>query len=393
VQYAPGVRPLRGIASAGRLGYRRSMRVAVFTTCVFALGLSASSCKKSEPAPEPAAVQSAAAVPSEAATAPSLRADDMKLPTLGAVPVPESNPQSEAKVSLGNQLFFDKRLSVDGSRACISCHLNEDGTGGHDPLAVGAKAKQLTRHSPVMWNVGYLPKLYWDGRADSLEAQGTAAWAGGNMGVGKENLEAKAKEIAKIPAYKKAFEQVFPGKGVTPETIIQAIASYERTLVCDDTAYDKYAKGDKTALSAQQKEGLELFMGKAGCVTCHAPPHFSLAFFAKDGAFFNVGRGVKDKKEEEVDVGRMTVTKSESDWAAFKPPSLRNVTKSPPYFHDGSEPTLEDAVRFMASGGFKNKNLSPLLTDRKLSNAEVGSVVAFLGSLECKGELKQPKLP
>jgi cytochrome c peroxidase len=89
----------------------------------------------------------------------------------------------------------------------------------------------------------------------------------------------------------------------------------------------------------------------------------------------------------------MTVTKSESDWAAFKPPSLRNVTKSPPYFHDGSEPTLEDAVRFMASGGFKNKNSSPLLTDRKLSNAEVGSVVAFLGSLECKGELKQPKLP
>lgn len=367
------------------------MRVAVFTTCVFALGLGASSCKKSEPAPEPAAVQSAAAAPSPAPASP--RADDMKLPTLGPAPIPESNPQSDAKVSLGHQLFFDKRLSVDGSRACISCHQPEDGTGGHDPMAVGAKNKQLTRHSPIMWNVAYLPRLYWDGRSDSLETQGTAAWAGGNMGVGKENLEAKAKQIAKIADYKKQFEAVFPGKGVTPETIIQAISSYERTLVCDDTSYDKYAKGDKSALSAQQKEGLELFMGKAGCVTCHAPPHFSMAFFGKDGAYFNVGRGVKDKKEEEVDVGRMSVTKSESDWAAFKPPSLRNVTKSPPYFHDGSEPTLEDAVRFMASGGFKNKNSSPLLTDKKLSNAEISALVAFLGSLECKGEIKAPKLP
>jgi cytochrome c peroxidase len=271
--------------------------------------------------------------------------------------------------------------------------MNEDGTGGHDPIAVGAKNKQLTRHSPVIWNVGYLPRLYHDGRADSLEAQGTAAWAGGNMGVGKENLEAKAKEIGKIAGYKKQFDKVFPGKGATPETIIQAISSYERTLVCNDTAYDKYAKGDKSALTAEQKQGLELFMGKGGCATCHAPPNFSLAYLSKDGAFFNVGRGIKDKKEEEVDVGRMTVTKKDSDWAAFKPPTLRNVTKSPPYFHDGSEPTLEDAVRFMASGGFANKNLSPLLSDKKLSNGEITALVAFLGALECKGELKAPKLP
>src|SRR5689334_16193730 len=206
------------------------MRVAVFSCFAIALGLSAFSCKKSEPAPEQAAAPSAKEPPAPAAapTPPTQRADDMTLATLGPVPIPEANPQSDAKVSLGNQLFFDKRLSVDGSRACISCHMNEDGTGGHDPLAVGAKAKQLTRHSPVMWNVGYLPKLYWDGRSDSLEAQGTAAWAGGNMGVGKENLEAKAKEIAKIAGYKKQFDKVFPGKGVTPETIIQAIASYER---------------------------------------------------------------------------------------------------------------------------------------------------------------------
>ncbi len=317
----------------------------------------------------------------------------MKLPTLGAVPIPEDNPMSDEKVSLGHQLFFDKRLSADGSRACYSCHMNEDGTGGHDPLAIGAKNKQLTRHSPVMWNVGYLPKLYWDGRSDNLEAQGTAAWAGGNMGVGKENLEAKAKEIAKIPGYKKAFAQVFKDKGVTPETIIQAISAYERTLVCNDTAYDKYAGGDKSALSEQQKQGLELFMGKAACVTCHAPPYFSIAYLSKDGAFFNIGRGIEGKKEEDVDVGRMAVTKNAADWAAFKPPTLRNVTKSAPYFHDGSEPKLEEAVKFMAGGGYKNKNLSPLLQDRGLQAREISAIVSFLGALECKGKLEQPKLP
>jgi cytochrome c peroxidase len=355
--------------------------------------LLALSCKKAEPQVE----TTASATSAPAAAAPPVpagpRADDMTLPTLGPVPIPEGNPQSEAKIKLGHQLFFDKRLSADGSRACYSCHLMQDGTGGHDPLAVGAKGKQLTRHSPVIWNVGYLPKLYWDGRADSLETQGTGAWAGGNMGVGKENLEAKAKEIAKIKGYKQAFDQVFPGKGVTPETIVQAIAAYERTLVCDDTAYDKFAKGDKSALSAQQKEGLELFMGRAGCVACHAPPHFSTAYLGKEGAFFNVGRGTKDKKKEEVDVGRMTVTKSESDWAAFKPPTLRNVTKSPPYFHDGSEHTLEDAVKFMASGGFKNDNLSPILSDKQLKPAEIAALVAFMSALDCPGELKEPKLP
>jgi len=356
--------------------------------------LLAFACKKAETTPEPAPSASvAAATPAPAPIPAGPRADDMTLPALGPVPIPEDNPMSEAKVNLGHQLFFDKRLSADGSRACYSCHLNADGTGGHDPVATGAKGKVLTRHSPVMWNVGYLPKLYWDGRADSLEAQGTAAWAGGNMGVGKENLEAKAKEIAKIKGYKKSFELAFPGKGVTPETIIQAISAYERTLVCDDTAYDKFAKGDKSALSAQQKEGLELFMGKAGCVACHAPPYFSLAYFGKEGAFFNVGRGIKDKKKEEVDVGRQTVTKKDSDWAAFKPPTLRNVSKSPPYFHDGSEHTLEDAVRFMAGGGFKNDNLSPLLSDKQLKDPEISAIVSFLGALECKGELKEPKLP
>ncbi len=355
-----------------------------------------SACNKPESAGEAsrAAVASAKAV---AAPPPPLppgpKADDMKLAVLGPAPVSESNPPSEAKIALGRQLFYDKRLSADGSRACYSCHLIEDGTGGHDPLAIGAKNKQLTRHSPTLWNLAYLSKFYWDGRSDTLEAQGAAAWAGGNMGVGKENLDAKAKEIAKIPGYKKQFDRVFAGVGATPETIVQALSAYERTLVCDDTAYDKYAKGDKAALTDPQKQGLELFMGKGGCVSCHTPPHFSLAYFGKEAAFFNVGIGIKDKPKEAVDVGRQVVTKQASDWAAFKPPTLRGISKSAPYFHDGSVAKLEDAVRFMASGGHKNENLTPLLSDKKLSDQEIGSIVAFLGSLDCPNQLTAPKLP
>ncbi|MBX3125977.1 MAG: c-type cytochrome [Polyangiaceae bacterium] len=312
---------------------------------------------------------------------------------LGKMPIPEDNPQTDAKVALGHQLFFDKRLSADGSRSCYSCHLNEDGNGGKEPKAIGALNKQLPRHSPVIWNVGYLGAFYWDGRSASLEDQATAAWAGGNMGVGKDNLDKKAAEIEKISEYKKQFGEVFPKEGVTPATIVKAIAAYERTLVCDDTAYDKYAKGDDSALSQQQKAGLELFLGKGGCTVCHTPPFFSSAFSVKEGVYFNTGLGTKDKKEEDVDVGRQAVTKKDGDWAAFKIPSLRNVAKSAPYFHDGSVASLEEAVRLMAAGGLKNKNLTPVLTDKKLTDEEIKSIVQFLSALDCNKSLEEPKLP
>ena len=341
---------------------------------------------KTEPSAEASAAASAADV------GPAV--DRMNLPAdLGKMKIPEDDPQSEAKIKLGQQLFFDKRLSIDGSRSCYSCHQNENGTGGAEPTAIGAKEKPLPRHSPVLWNVGYLSRFYWDGRADSLEAQIKGAWAGGNMGVGEDKLDAKAKEIGKIAGYRAQFDEVYKGEGATPDTIANAIAAYERTLVCNDTAYDKYAKGDKQVLNDAQKRGLELFMGKGGCTACHTPPFFSSAYMLKDGTYFNVGIGIEGKEESAVDIGRMKVTEKEADWAAFKVPTLRNVSKSAPYMHDGSKRTLEEAVRFMASGGFKNKNRSPLMTDKQLSDAEIKDLVAFLGALECGGKLEEPKLP
>jgi len=363
--------------------------------CLFVLAASACS-KKEQSTPtssEPAASNEHGA-PATAPSAAPLDADSQTYQyQLGDVPVPPDNPQTKEKVELGHQLFFDKRLSVDGSRSCYSCHQNEDGNGGHDPVAIGVGDKKLTRHSPVIWNVGYAKKLYWDGRSGTLEEQGKAVLGGPNMGLVKEKLDAKLKDLAKIAGYKKAFEAAFPGKGVTADTIAMALSAYERTLVCNDTAYDRYAKGEKTALTPEQKRGLVTFTTKAACTTCHTPPFFSIAFMSPDGAYFNAGIGTQGKAEAEVDVGRMAVSKQATDWAAFKPPSLRNVSKSAPYFHDGSVPTLKEAAHFMASGGAKNKNLTPLLSDKQLSDTELDDVVAFLGSLDCGKKLEQPKLP
>jgi len=312
---------------------------------------------------------------------------------LGTVPVPAANPMTDAKVALGHQLFFDARLSVDGSRSCYSCHMNENGNGGAEPIAVGAANRQLTRHSPVIWNVAFMPRFYWDGRSESLEAQAKGAWGGGNMGVGADNLDAKAAEIGAIPGYAEQFQAVFGDRVATAETVAEAIAAYERTLICDDTRYDRYMAGDEGVLTDQELAGLGIFQGKGACVTCHTPPGFSVQFATEDGVYYNVGIGIAGVAEEEVDVGRQAVTDDPADWAAFKVPSLRNVSRSAPYFHDGSVADLEAAVRYMAGPGVANKNLTPLMADRGLTDEEVGSVVAFLGSLACSVELEVPELP
>src|SRR5690606_5130545 len=139
--------------------------------------------------------------------------------SLGAIAVPKDNPLTAAKIALGKKLFFDTRLSVDGTRSCYSCHLNENGTAGALPKAIGAGNKQLTRNAPPMWNVAYAKALYWDGRAANLEAQALGAWKGGNMGVPEAELQAKADELGALPEYKDAFLEAFPTQGATPTTV------------------------------------------------------------------------------------------------------------------------------------------------------------------------------
>lgn len=374
------------------------MKRILFTSVVVAAALTAA-CKK-KTAEEGAGSGSQAAPPPTPAPMRPSQNPQAKLPPLEA----STDPQNPAKVALGNVLFFDTRMSSDGTRACYSCHQNEDGTGGHDPLAIGAGGKQLTRHSPVLWNVGYLKNaFYWDGRSPTLEAQAKAAWAGGNLGVGEDKLDAKLAELLKLPGYKDLFKAAFGDAAPTVDMATQALAAYERTLVCNDTAYDKFAAGDKAALTEGQQRGLDVFLGKGGCNACHTPPHFSVAMQMDGGVYWNAGVGVagKDPAATEgptaADLGRKKVTGKDGDWAAFKVPSLRGVGKSAPYFHDGSMAKLEDVVHYMAAGaaGPQSPNLSPLLANKNLTPAEEADVVDFLrGGLDCPGTLTAPaKMP
>lgn len=370
------------------------MKTRVLAVALVALAFG---CKKkdAQPAGQGSATQGSGSDKPAARPRPS----EQPQPQLPALALPD-DPKRAEKVALGHALFFDKRLSGHADRACYSCHQNEDGNGGKDPLAIGSGDKPLTRHSPVIWNVAYWNKaLYWDGRAKSLEENAKGAWGGGNMGAGADTpektaaaLDAKAAELAKLPGYKQLFEAAFDKAPPTAEHVTSALAEYMRTLVCNDTAYDRFAAGDKAALTAPQQRGLDLFLGKARCSTCHAPPFFSSAMSVEGGAYFNVGIGT-NVPEDKVDIGRMKVTNDPAEWAAFKPPSLRNVSKSPPYFHDGSVATLDEAVKLMAAGGIPNKNKSPLAVDTGLTDAERADLVAFLGALACGGKLDEPTLP
>lgn len=322
---------------------------------------------------------------------PAARPSQGTLATLPALPTP-ADPANAAKVALGHALFFEKQLSVDGTKACYSCHLNENGTGGADPLAIGAGGKALPRHSPALWNVGYADgAFYWDGRADSLEAQAKAAWAGGNMGVGDDKLEAKAAEVAKLKAIAPLWKAAFGDGAATAAQVTEALAAYERTLVCNATPYDKFAAGDKAALTEGQQRGLDVFMTKGMCTACHTPPHFTAAQMTKGGVFWNAGVGYAGKDPAAVDIGRKKVTNKDTDMGAFKVPTLRGVGQSAPYFHDGSVATLEEAVKYMASAATPNPNLSPLFNDKGLTPDELKDLVDFVGNgLACPGGFEVP---
>jgi cytochrome c peroxidase len=291
--------------------------------------------------------------------------------------VPADNPMTAEKVALGHALFMDKRLSGDGSRSCYSCHQNELGNADGRATALGAGDKPLSRNTPTIWNVGYHKALYWDGRAPTLEKQMLGAWGGGNMGAGKDKLAAKAAEIGALPEYAPQFATAFglaADAPVTPEHVAQAVSAYERTLLCGDGARDEAAT-----------RGWDLFRGKASCSTCHAGPALS------DDLFHNVGIGFDETgaPREGADLGRGKKTGDAADAHRFRTPTLRNVAKTGPYFHDGSVASLEEAVRFMAGGGnAKAPGLDEKLRNTQLSDAEVADLMAYLESLTCSGTLE-----
>lgn len=307
--------------------------------------------------------------------------------------VPADNPMTEAKVALGKQLYYDERLSGDGNRSCYGCHLKENGLTDGRATALGAFDKQLTRAAPTMWNVGYYDALYWDGRSTALEKQVKGAWSGGNMGAsgndGAPSMDDICAQLNEIPGYAEQFQDVFGGPA-TPDNVAYAVAAFMRTIVTttENSRYIAFQAGDEAALNEQEQRGWTIFSEKAKCTNCHD------GRLLADKQYHNVGIGMD---AENPDVGRSKVSQDEQDTGAFKTPSLFDISKSAPYFHDGSVATLEEAVDLMLSGGKENEWLDEEnLADAKnanLSDEETADLLAFLKALDVDYTIEEPTLP
>ena len=294
------------------------------------------------------------------------------------IPQPKDNKMTKERVELGKLLYFDVRLSRDESISCAFCHNPKRGWSDLTPTAkaVGFEGRVGPRNSPTILNSAYQLTQFWDGRVKSLEEQAVGpVEAGVEMNMPAELL---VKRLNKIKEYQKLFAKAYPKSGgvITKEYLAKAIASFERTVISGDAPFDKFIKGDKHAISAKAKAGFELFKGKAHCFYCHDGWNFS------DGSFQNVG--LHDGELHGKELGRYNVKPRAVWYGAFKTPTLRDVTKSYPYFHDGSVKTLKEAVVICAKGGrFEHnvKNRSTAISDVHLSNEEIDEIVEFLKSL------------
>ena len=298
--------------------------------------------------------------------------------------IPADNPLTKEKVELGKQLFFDPRLSRDNTISCASCHDPEKGWSNGERFATGVRSQVGGRSAPSVINSGYFYFQFWDGRANHVEGQALGPIQ--NPIEMDLTLEEVTEKLNKIPGYKKQFQTVF-GTDVTSEGIAKAIAAFERTVISGNAPYDRFKAGDEKALSAEAKRGMELFFGKAHCSACHSGPHFS------DGAFHNIGIGIS---ATEPDLGRIAHSKLGGDRGAFKTPTLREIARTAPYMHDGSEKTLHDVVEYYNRGGTKNDHLDEEIYPLNLTKDEANDLVKFLEEGLSSDEyplVKAPQLP
>lgn len=300
--------------------------------------------------------------------------------------VPADNPMTAAKIELGKQLFFDPRLSIDGTISCNSCHNVMAGGTDNRAVSVGVGGQKGGRSAPTVWNAAFLSSQFWDGRAATLEDQAKGPiLAGVEMGMPSE--AAVVKRIKSIPGYVHSFAAVF-GKSdsVTYDNIAKAIATYERTLITLNSPFDRYLRGEKTALSEAAIRGMNT-VESVGCTACHTGANFSgpsslpigEVFLQKFPTFEN--NAYVAKYDLTSDKGRYNVTQQKSDAHMWRVPTWRNVALTAPYFHNGSVETLDEAVRVMAKTQL----------DKNLSAQQVGDIVAFLNSLT--GQFPQQTMP
>ncbi len=333
---------------------------------------------------------------------------------LPPVPVPADNPQTPAKIALGDKLFHDKRFSADGKVACANCHEKTKGFTDHLPVSKGFNDLTGTRNAPTIINAAYMTTLFWDGREPDLEGQSKQPSVNPVEG-GLPNHEPILATIRGDEAYVKAFQDVFgvAADAITMDQVAKAIASFERTIVAGDSPFDRYYYGgDTKAMNAAQVRGLAVFVGQGRCVSCHRIEQTQALF--TDNRFHNIGIGFKRIQGKETDtaaafvhskragaevdktvlinanmseLGRFAVTENPTEVGAFKTATLRNIAVTEPYMHDGSLKTLDDVVNFYNNGG-RLKETDPLsgflsggIRPLNLSEQQKKDLVAFLKAL------------
>lgn len=299
-----------------------------------------------------------------------------------AAPAPEDNVPNEARIKLGEFLFFDPRLSRKGSMSCASCHNPSLGWSDGLKTAVGFDMHTLPRATPTIINTSFNTIQMWDGRKGTLEEQALGPiQAEGEMNLPLPEL---IKRLKAIPGYAAFFEAAYPGMGITEVTISRAIASYERTVLSTESPFDRWRMGDEKAVNDSVKRGFDLFTGKANCAICHMGYNFT------DNGFHNIG--VKD--EGDADVGRFAQRPLKSMRGAFKTPTLRDIAVTAPYMRNGSYATLLEVVEHYDRGGDVKENLDINMVPLHLSPAEKADLVAFMESLTgAPREVRVPVLP
>ena len=276
------------------------------------------------------------------------------------LPTPDDNPLTAAKIELGRKLFFDKRLSRDGSLACSNCHDPSHSFRDTRQISVGVFGRAGTRRVPTLINRAYGKSFFWDGRTTTLEEQ-----------VLQPIVNPREMDITLGEAASRL--------GLSRQEISQALASYVRTILAGNSPYDRYVAGDRSALSPEARQGLEIFRGKGNCATCHMGANLT------DESFHNTGIAWRNGSDS--DAGRFLVTHREQDRGAFKTPTLRQIAVMPPYMHDGSKATLQDVIEYYDKGGNRAPNLDPEIHPLHLTAAEKTALLALLRSFT--GEVRE----
>jgi cytochrome c peroxidase len=283
---------------------------------------------------------------------------------LGTVPLPADNPQTAEKIELGRKLFFDRRLSGDGTMSCATCHIPDLAfTDGLD-ISLSYPTTKSWRNTPTLMNIGFATRLFHDGRSPSLEDQ--ALFPVMSSFEMNQNLDYLEEELREVPEYVESFRRIFGGD-IDRQKMAMALAAFQRTLVSKNAPIDRYLAGDEKALSEGARRGLEIFSGKGGCTQCHHGPALSDFGFhtlnvpenprlEKDPRIAITVRfvakvsGYEDYKNLHEDPGRFLVTKEKKDWKAFRTPTLREISKTGPYMHNGVFDTLEEVIDFYNGG-------------------------------------------